>query len=202
MSDACAGCTGRCCWDVVVRVTGLDAWRIRRSQGLEYAQFVNVLPDDDPGGESFRIGDRLCSLYLAKNPLQPRACTFLMHLPGEQQRCGIYAERPLVCAAYPMQLRYGSVDLRSDVRCAPSDWNLATLDYRRWRETFTAYAFERAVFGRIATQWNELAPMEDDAASQSRFFLYIDAAAAAVEGMEVLAEVDAACAALLGAPLP
>src|ERR1700680_4256013 len=106
MTDACAGCTGRCCWDVVVRITGLDAWRIRRSQGLEYAQFVNVLPDDDPGGESFRIGDRLCSLYLAKNPLQPRACTFLMHLPGEQQRCGIYTERPHVCAAYPMNLRY------------------------------------------------------------------------------------------------
>lgn len=181
MSDACATCNGRCCYDVVVRVTGLDAWRIRTRQGLEYAQFIDVRPEEEPTQESFQIGNRHCSMFLGKSAIQPRACTFLMHLPGEIRRCGIYAERPRVCSVYPMTLRFGALDLRDDVQCEPTNWNLATLDYPGWRDALLEYTLERFLFARMVALWNEFSPSEDDR-TQMRFFCYLDAAVPAIEG--------------------
>jgi Fe-S-cluster containining protein len=179
-TGACAGCTGNCCRDVVVRVTGFDAWRIRRGQRLEYEQFVEVRADEDPLGESFRIGDQSCSLFLTKSAVDPASCVFLMNLPGDMRRCGIYADRPTVCAVYPMTLRYGSVELREDVRCAPSDWNLAQLDYPYWRGAFLEYAVERRLFGRVVETWNRRAPFEDEGPARERFFRYLDDATEAL----------------------
>ena len=141
-TDACAGCTGNCCRDV--------------------------------------IGDQSCSLFLTKSAVDPAACVFLMNLPGDVRRCGIYADRPTVCAVYPMALRYGSIELREDVRCTPSDWNMATLDYPHWREAFLGYAVERRLFGRVVEAWNRHAPFEDDGPARARCFRYLDAATEAL----------------------
>ena len=206
-ADACAGCTGNCCRDVVVRVTGFDAWRIRRGQRLEYDQFVEVRPDEDPMAETFRIGDESCSLFLGKSAVDPAACVFLMNLPGDVRRCGMYADRPTVCAVYPMTLRYGSIELREDVRCTPADWNMATLDYPLWREAFLGYAVERRLFGRFAGAWNLRAPFEDAEPGRERFFRHLDGVTEAMVaardrlgagGTEAAlgAALDAACAML------
>ena len=204
---ACAGCTGNCCRDVVVRVTGFDAWRIRRGQRLEYDQFVEVRADEDPLGETFRIGDQSCSLFLTKSAVDPASCVFLMNLPGDVRRCSIYADRPAVCAVYPMTLRYGTVELREVVRCAPSDWNMAKRDYPHWREAFLGYAVERRLFGRVVEAWNRHAPFEDEEPARARFFRHLDAATEALvaardrlgaEGTEEAlgAALDASCAML------
>lgn len=156
MSDECSGCNGLCCYDVVVRITGYDAWRIKHAQTLDYAQFVQVDKDEASGVGAFLLGDDYHALFLGKNAQQPRACTFLMHFPDETRRCGIYAERPRVCAVYPMSLRNGTVDLRDDVACKPSNWNLATLTYPYWRRNLLGYMLEWYVYQRAVSHWNDL----------------------------------------------
>jgi len=86
----------------------------------------------------------------------------------------------VLCAVYPMMLRHGSVELREDVRCAPSDWNLAKLDYPHWREAVMEYTVERRLFGRFTEAWNRHAPVEDEEPGRERFFRYLDAATEAL----------------------
>jgi len=172
MSDACSGCDGNCCYDVIIRITGYDAWRIKRAQALAFEQFLSVQKDDEPGPGAFLVDGGYHALFLAKSEVEPRACTFLMHFPDEIRRCGIYAERPRVCAVYPMSLRNGTVDLRSDVVCKPSNWNLATLTYPYWRRALLEYMLEWQVYQRVVNLWNALSqsakPTIDD------FYRYVE----------------------------
>jgi Fe-S-cluster containining protein len=155
VSDSCAACTGACCSNVIVRVTGYDAWRIKRAQGLEFRQFLYTQPDDGTLAGGFLIAGERLATYLGKSAAHPPACTFLMHLPGDVRRCGVYADRPRVCAVYPMTIRNGSVDLRTDVFCKPSNWNMATLTYPAWRRSLLEHYFELSVYDRVATSWSE-----------------------------------------------
>ena len=155
MSDACATCTGMCCYDVIVRVTGYDAWRIKRAQALQFEQFLTVGPDTPAGQGAFFVEGERRALYLGKNVANERACTFLMHLPNDTRRCGVYAERPTVCAVYPMTFTNGSVALRADVRCEASNWNMATITYPYWRRNLLEHLFESHLYGIVAGRWNE-----------------------------------------------
>jgi Fe-S-cluster containining protein len=155
VSDACATCNGLCCYDVVVRITGYDAWRIKRAQALEFSQFVTIGADTPAGPGAFLIDGERHAIYLGKNAENARACTFLMHLPGEVRRCGIYAERPRVCAVYPMTFTNGSVALRGDIRCETSNWNMATITYPYWRRNLLEHLFESHLYGLVAERWNE-----------------------------------------------
>ena len=155
MSDACANCNGTCCYNVSVRVTGYDAWRIKRAQALEFEQFLRAQPEPEAQAGSFLIGSERFALYLGKNPRNPDVCTFLMHLPDGIMRCGIYPERPRVCAVYPMTFKNGSVDLRTDVACKPANWNLATITYPMWRRNLLEHFFEGFVNARVAARWDE-----------------------------------------------
>ena len=147
---------GLCCYDVIVRITGYDAWRIKRAQALEFSQFVTIGPDAPTGPGAFLIDGERHAIYLGKNAENERACTFLMHLPaGEVRRCGIYAERPRVCLVYPMTFTNGSVALRSDARCEASSWNMATITYPYWRRNLLEHLFEAHLYGIVAERWNE-----------------------------------------------
>ncbi len=155
MSDTCATCTGMCCYDVIVRVTGYDAWRIKQAQALQFEQFLTAGPDEPAGQGAFLLGSERRALYLGKNAANERACTFLMHLPDGFRRCGIYAERPTVCTVYPMTFTNGSVALRPDVRCKAANWNMATITYPYWRRNLLEHLFESHVYGIVAERWNE-----------------------------------------------
>ena len=154
MSDACATCSGECCYDVIVRVTGYDAWRIKRAQALDFGQFLTIGPDTPAGPGAFTLDGERRALYLGKNAANQRACAFLMHVPDGIRRCGIYAERPRVCAVYPMTFTNGSVALRSDVRCEASNWNMATITYPYWRRNLLEHMFESHLYGLVAEHWN------------------------------------------------
>jgi Fe-S-cluster containining protein len=172
MSDTCSGCDGNCCYDVVIRITGYDAWRIKRAQALALEQFVSVQKDEETAPGAFLLAGGYHALFLAKSAAEPRACTFLIHFPDEVRRCGIYAERPRVCAVYPFALRNGTVDIRSDVVCKPSNWNMATLNYPHWRRSLLGYMLEWQVYQRVVTIWNALA--QPPAPGIGDYFAYID----------------------------
>jgi len=48
MSSGCASCSGRCCYDIVVRVTPLDIWRIARAQRLAFDEIVVPWREPEP----------------------------------------------------------------------------------------------------------------------------------------------------------
>lgn len=150
---------------------GYDAWRIKRAQGLEFSQFVVAQIENDPHGDAFRIGEKSYAMFLGKNPAAPSACTFLMHFPDDVRRCGIYAERPLVCAVYPMTLRFGAVDLRDDVVCKTSNWDMANLTYPKWRRAILEHHLESATYFRVAQHWNEGAPAD---AALEDYYRYVE----------------------------
>jgi Fe-S-cluster containining protein len=177
VSDACASCEGRCCYDIVIRVTAFDAWRIARAQALPFEAIVDAERDEPSSGNAFRVADGYRALFLAKSDAVPRACTFLMHLPGDVRRCGVYADRPRVCAVYPMTIRSGSIDVRDDVTCAKSNWNMATLAYARWRGELATYALEWALHTRLVEVWNANAPhFADDSSAVAAFFAFAERA--------------------------
>ncbi len=171
MSNTCAACNGSCCYNVIVRITGYDAWRIKRAQALDFSQFVTPEVEAEPKADSFRIGEKQYALFLGKNPIAPTACTFLMHFPDDIRRCGIYAERPRVCSVYPMTLRFGAVDLRGDVTCKASNWDMATLTYPKWRRALLEHSLESNAYFRVAKNWNQAAPA---GASVADYYGYVE----------------------------
>ncbi|HET9392479.1 MAG TPA: YkgJ family cysteine cluster protein [Candidatus Rubrimentiphilum sp.] len=183
MSDSCAACTGLCCYDVVVRVTGYDAWRIKRAQALPFEQFLAIGPDMPAAPGAFMLDGERSALYLGKNSENSRACTFLMHLSGGVQRCGIYANRPSVCAVYPMTFTNGSVALRSDVRCDKSNWNMATITYPRWRHALLKHLFETHLYDRVAAAWNEIPAAANP--SLAKYYAYIERCFDAIDTMRL-----------------
>lgn len=157
MSDGCYGCGGRCCYDVIVRVTPFDVWRLATAHRLRFDEIVVPWQEPKPSELGVRLDaseDRFV-MILRRHPVETSACAFLVHLSDEVKRCGVYADRPLVCAVYPFEVVRGTIDLRADARCGPRDWNLATLDYRGRRDTFEYYAAELQAAARVAAAWND-----------------------------------------------
>jgi len=179
VSDVCATCSGMCCYDVLVRVTGYDAWRIKRAQALAFDQFLMVGPDTPAGPGAFVLEGERCAIYLGKNAENARVCAFLMHLPGDVRRCGVYAERPTVCAVYPMTFTNGSVALRSDVRCEATNWNMATITYPKWRRGLLAHLFESHLYGRVTDRWNET--RAKSGGTLAEFFAYVESCFDAID---------------------
>jgi Fe-S-cluster containining protein len=187
MSDGCSSCSGRCCYDIIVPVTPFDAWRIARAQRLQFADFVEPCLTSRALNAGFRLdaSDDRYAMILRRHRLEAGACTFLAHVGPDVKRCGIYRDRPLVCRAYPFEIRGGSIDLLPGARCAPTDWNLATLDYAGRRAEFARYGAESEACRRIDAGWN-VRPLDDDAAL--RFAAYLAYAEAVCD--RLLAEPD------------
>ena len=186
MSEGCRGCSGRCCYDIVVHVTPFDVHRLAVAQALSPLQIVaprEATQNDGPSWERLgaRVDDtpRRVRSVLRKKTHDQAACQFLVQV-GEQNRCGVYAERPRVCVAYPFTTIRGSIDMRSDARCGTDDWNMARLPYASVRRELAAYSAEWDACGRIVDAWNEGVANDRVAPSFERFIAYADRAAGAI----------------------
>ena len=129
--DACApACT--CCYGLLIDVTGTDVHRLATSLQLDPSVLVTKcsseeLDDDlgfclEPAGATF-------TLVLRQRGTTRRRCALLIGpLAGTgQTRCGVYADRPAACRAYPAEIAPalpdgtpvagGRVQRRSIARC-------------------------------------------------------------------------------------
>lgn len=157
MSAECASCSGRCCYDIVVRVTPFDIARIARAHDLRFDEIVRPWEEPEPSPFGVRLdgSPRRYVPILQRHAREAGACAFLAHVSPEVKRCGIYADRPLVCRVYPFEVRVGSVDVRRDARCAEGAWDLATFDYRAKADEFETYVAENEATVRLVARWNE-----------------------------------------------
>jgi Fe-S-cluster containining protein len=157
-TDPCATC-GACCRGYYVPLSGFDLWRLRRATGLDPSDFVVAFEQEASAEIAFRLrkGGDSYELALEKQGSfaigQP--CVFLEELPGGVTRCGVYADRPGVCRAYPMKPDpTGAMALRPRALCPPGSWADDEADHPRWREVWTGVADDMERYAEIVRAWN------------------------------------------------
>lgn len=155
---SCGGCHGRCCTAYVVPVNGADIWRIARTQHLAPAQFVWCDDEEEPTPTGVLLRPGEATYMLALRHHQPRQsqriCMFLNQLPGGDGLCSIYADRPLVCRAYPMYLRKGRVIPRDDMLCPAGSWEDIEAIQTSWRALLVAQRQAWEDYALVVSAWN------------------------------------------------
>lgn len=184
----CSTCEGRCCYEYVVPVSGHDVAVLAAATGLRPEQFIVLVRDSELSGESpeqARTGvmpsggdgvrlvadGPLLSLVLDKKQrsAERAPCIFLLELRPGLARCGVYAHRPMVCAAFPFAFHHGSIAPRDDALCGADAWALAALDLPALRGRVLRAELEWAVHRVVAAHWNERVDKADDS-GQPRLF--------------------------------
>lgn len=150
----CTGCEGRCCRQYLVPLTCLDVHALSRALALDPERFAELVPDDDPDGIRFEPVGQTFSIALARPDAAAERppCVFLMELPGGAARCGVYADRPLACRAFPMTAAAGGVAVLPGIPCPAGSWERAALD--GWSPTLRRAAEEAEAHRRIVAAWN------------------------------------------------
>ena len=165
MTDAvCARCTAaRCCTVFDPELTGPDLVRIATGTGLSPAAFAVLAPvrADLAGPDGLRFGtDATWEMRLTRTPTPrgeggARRCVFLLHLGEGINRCGIYAERPMVCRTYPTDMtRFGVMVGNPPDICPPGEWAQERVDLRPFAAIHRAAAAERARWRAFLALWN------------------------------------------------
>jgi Fe-S-cluster containining protein len=173
--NPCATC-GACCRSYIVPVCGYDVWRISTGQRLGPEQFLIPCPQDSPRSDGFllEVGEPTYGLALDKrgrfHPNQP--CVFLVDLKGGQSRCGIYADRPVVCQAYPMTLRGHETVQFADALCPPGSWPEGAVRRPSWREAIARRTMHFAIYEDVVSRWNGRVMSAGPGAAFSLFEFY------------------------------
>lgn len=176
--DPCARC-GVCCHAYFVPLSGYDVWHISRALSIEPAEFVVAL-SARPGAE---IGFQLCQngdtfeLALEKQgPFQAgQPCMFLEKRPNGVSRCGIYADRPAVCRAYPMKATPADViAFRPGALCPSGAWPESEPRQPAWRDAWDSLAQQFDQYRQIVTGWNEQVALHPGSVfSMDHFLAYL-----------------------------
>jgi Fe-S-cluster containining protein len=164
----CATCrTSRCCVVFDPELTGSDLLRIL-SLGLRVEDVADLRPvrADLAGPDAIHLGDA-CAFDLrlrrtssprtsSTDPtLDPRRCGFLVTLGDGRARCGIYAERPLVCRLFPSELtRFGVMVLTPESVCPPDAFAQERSDLSTLHALHLIAETERAAFRFFLLGWN------------------------------------------------
>ena len=156
--NPCGTC-GACCRSYIVPVCGYDVWLISTGHRLGPEQFLLACPQQERGLDGFRLGgaeEPTFGLALDKRgPLRAtQPCVFLMRLAGSNDRCGIYAERPVVCQSYPMSMWQDAVVQRGDALCPPGSWSDADIGLPSWRDSLRRLRMHFDIYHEVVARWN------------------------------------------------
>lgn len=171
--NPCATC-GACCRSYIVPVCGHDIWSICTRQRLNPEAFLVAWPQKDAGRDSFRL-ERDGQAYALALDKQGRfhlnqPCVFLMNLAGGNARCGVYADRPVVCKAYPMSMHRGGVVQREDSLCPADAWPPAVVGRPSWRKALQRLHMQFDIYYEVIARWNARVA----AASPDRHFMLFE----------------------------
>ena len=165
-STSCLGCGDRgCCTSYMVPLNGRDVWRLSISQRMRPDEFVLAFAHPDAGSDGFILeagGEDHTLILDKKGKLRLKGpCIFLMQLAGDILRCGVYANRPSACRAYPM-IRWQDdaqqrtwVAPRGDALCPPGSWQGSAADQRSWGASVQLVDMEYDVYASVVMRWNE-----------------------------------------------
>jgi Fe-S-cluster containining protein len=175
-----------------VPLCGRDVWRISREVHLAPERFVVAWREEDDGPDRFRLepdGPRY-TLVLGRRgwSAERSACLFLLTLPGGHDRCGIYADRPVVCHAYPFVSKGPGLAFRARALCPDGAWSEGSLLERRRRRDVNRAEMQYDIYGEVVARWNARV----EAAGPGREFGMTEYYSYLINVYEGLAGVDAA----------
>ena len=111
-------------------------------------------------------------------------CLFLLTLPDGEDRCGVYADRPVACGAYPMILRAERISMRDDPLCPSDAWPADEPARPAWRAALQRARMDFDVYHAVVERWNAGVRAGRAAAHPSDYYDYLLRAYAALEGLE------------------
>jgi hypothetical protein len=139
-------------------VCGFDVWLICTRQRLSPEQFLVARPQEQAARDGFLLdaaGPTYALMLDKQGPLRVKQpCVFLLRLPDGSSRCGIYAERPVVCQTYPMGLWHDAVVIRDKVLCPPDAWPRAAVRRPAWRAAIQRQRLHFDVYYQVVARWN------------------------------------------------
>jgi Fe-S-cluster containining protein len=156
-ANPCATCNAGCCRQYLVPLCGYDVWLISTRQRLRPNQFAVPYPISEERTEGFKLeadGPQL-ALTLDKRGQFRRngPCVFLLSLGGHD-RCGIYADRPVVCHAYPFVSKGLALGFRTSPLCPAGAWSEGNLLERRRRRDVNRAEMQYDIYGEVVARWN------------------------------------------------
>lgn len=181
----CASCHAGCCRSFAVPVTGADILRIQAGQKLTFWDFVCRWAD--PHGEiarkhapQFFFRDEpetpfvICLTHEASLQFSGTTrCRFLsegsatIEHPAGISKCGIYADRPGACRAFPAKMNatgelailydvpaYGRQEQQPAFKLCERPWRPEDLDPVQQVQDLVVAQYEMSFFHRLAGGWN------------------------------------------------
>jgi Fe-S-cluster containining protein len=156
-ANPCATCNAGCCRRYLVPLCGYDVWLISTRQHLSPEQFAVAYPMEDERTEGFKLeadGPQLALTLDKQGEFRLNGpCVFLLTLGGHD-RCGIYADRPVVCHAYPFVSKGEALGFRVRALCPDGAWTDGNLLERRRRRDVNRAEMQYDIYGEVVARWN------------------------------------------------
>lgn len=169
--DTCT--TSRCCVMFDPELTGADVLRLVDAIGLEPRDIAYLKPTrrDQAGPDAIHLGDdcawdlrlrRTAALAGTQGPGGSKRCGFLVDLTHDDlppaSRCGVYADRPLVCRLFPSDLTtFGVMVGTPEAVCPPQAWSQERADLVTLHRLHLIARAERERFRAFLAAWNRAA---------------------------------------------
>jgi hypothetical protein len=122
----------------------------------------------EAGGAPYGLGLGKQTRFAADQP-----CVFLMRLTGEYERCGVYADRPVTCRAYPMSLWQGLVFQRNDALCPPGGRPAGEPRRPAWRVALQRFHMQFTIYHEVVARWNARVARAGARFTPAEYFSYL-----------------------------
>jgi len=156
-ADPCSTC-GLCCRSYLVPVFGHDVYRLVKQRGLDPRSFLFIAEQEtrDPVGFLLNADGPAYGLALdKKNALEAnQPCVFLDESDDGTSRCGVYDDRPIACATYPMARATGGVAFMPAALCPSDAWTDDEPANEHWAASLRRLARYRDTYVEVVRRWN------------------------------------------------
>ena len=156
-TNPCSSC-GLCCRSYLVPVFGHDLYRLVKHRNLDPRSFTFICEQEQPDKVGFRLSGNGPTYGIAldkKDKLEvSQPCTFLIEEPDGSSHCGVYEDRPIACAAYPMAGAARRVVMMPAALCPPGAWAANEGDNPQWGIELRRLARYRDTYVEVVNRWN------------------------------------------------
>ena len=177
-ADPCAAC-GLCCRSYLVPVFGHDVYRLVKQRGLDPRSFLFIAEQETPDPVGFLLDPGGPTYGLAldkKNALEAsQPCVFLVESDDGTSRCGVYEDRPIACATYPMAHAINGVGFLPAALCPPNAWPPDEPANEHWAVALRRLARYRDTYVEVVRRWNAwiASRLDRDAPPAEHFVAYV-----------------------------
>jgi Fe-S-cluster containining protein len=181
-TSPCDACISTCCRGFNLVIQGFDAYRLGRNLKLPLADFVELrwteTPDEDhrivlDAREEQRGYYRMLLLRVPdKQGDMESRCVFLITV-GTRGRCGVYASRPTMCAAYPSHFSNGLVGSNGGKYCPPGAWNIESMDVPLFHARHLFKRRQQIIYDRLVDGWNARVLGGNERRSSAEFYKFL-----------------------------